>query len=74
MPTTMISAYERDQRQPTLQTLVRLVGAAGYELRMHLETADDHDETLATMEAARTPRERERRDPQLDAWRNAAPP
>ena len=29
VPVTMISAYERDQRQPTLATLLRLLRAAG---------------------------------------------
>ena len=43
----MISAYERDRRQPTLDTLLRLLKAAGYELRMHLAPYDDHDDVLA---------------------------
>ena len=36
VPVTMISAYERDQRQPTLTTLLRLLRAAGFDLRLHL--------------------------------------
>lgn len=47
VPATMISAYERDRRQPTLATLLRLLKAAGYELRLHLEPYDDHDDVLA---------------------------
>ena len=45
VPTTMISAYERDRRQPTLPTLLRLLRAAGFDLRMRLEPYDpaDHD-------------------------------
>jgi len=31
-----ICAYERDRRQPTLPTLLRLLHASGYELGMHL--------------------------------------
>ena len=34
VPVTMISAYERDQRQPTLTTLLRLLHAAGFDLRL----------------------------------------
>ena len=47
IPASMVSAYEHDRRQPTLPTLLRLLKAAGYELRMHLEPCDDHDEVLA---------------------------
>ncbi len=48
----MVSAYERDRRQPTLATLMRLLKAAGYELRVHLEPYDDHDDVLAEKRAA----------------------
>src|SRR3954453_16913463 len=51
VPTTMISAYERDKRQPTLDTLLRLLRAAGFDLRMHLEPYDPHDDVLAAIEA-----------------------
>jgi len=47
VPASMVSAYERDRRQPTLATLLRLLKAAGYELRMHLAPYDDHDDVLA---------------------------
>jgi len=73
VPTTMISAYERDQRQPTLPTLLRLLRAAGFDLRMHLAPLDEHDSVLDDLEAARTPRERRHRDRQLQAWREASP-
>lgn len=36
VPRSMISAYERDRRQPTLATLMRVLRAAGFELRLHL--------------------------------------
>ncbi|MDQ2727329.1 MAG: helix-turn-helix transcriptional regulator [Actinomycetota bacterium] len=38
VPASMVSAYERDRRQASLPTLTQLLKAAGYELRMHLET------------------------------------
>lgn len=63
VPRTMVSAYERDQRQATLPTLCRLLKAAGYELRMHLESYDDHDDVLEVLEAGRSPEDRR-------AWRN----
>jgi transcriptional regulator with XRE-family HTH domain len=50
---SMISAYEHGRRQPTLPTLLRLLKAAGFELRMHLEPYPDHDDVLAAREKAR---------------------
>src|SRR5580704_2838637 len=73
VPATMISAYERDRRQPTIPTLMRLLKAAGFELSMRLVPSDPHDEVLAGLDSRRSPRERERRDQQIKAWRNAEP-
>ena len=73
VPVTMISAYERDQRQPTLATLLRLLRAAGFDLRLHLAAYDPHDEILARLEADRSEADRSRRDRQLQAWRDAVP-
>jgi transcriptional regulator with XRE-family HTH domain len=73
VPVTMVSAYERDQRQPTLATLLRLLRAAGFDLRLHLAAYDPHDEILAGLEADRSDAERHRRDQQLQAWREAMP-
>lgn len=73
VPVTMISAYERDQRQPTLATLLRLLRAAGFDLRLHLAAYDPHDEILAGLEAGRSGTERHLRDRQIEAWRNAVP-
>ena len=73
VPVTMISAYERDQRQPTLATLLRLLRAAGFDLRLHLADADPHDQILAALEAGRSDAERQARDRQLQAWREAVP-
>ena len=52
VPVTMISAYERDQRQPTLSTLLRLLRAAGFDLRLHLAAYDPHDDILAGLKLA----------------------
>jgi transcriptional regulator with XRE-family HTH domain len=73
VPATMISAYERDRRQPTMATLLRLLAAAGFELRMHLEPYDSHDDVLARLEGARSRRERDRLDRRTAAWRDAKP-
>lgn len=73
VPVTMISAYERDQRQPTLATLLRLLRASGFDLRLHLAAYDPHDDILARLEAGRSDAERQRRDRQLQAWREAVP-
>ncbi|HXR21594.1 MAG TPA: helix-turn-helix transcriptional regulator [Acidimicrobiales bacterium] len=71
VPATMISAYERDLRQPTIPTLMGLLKAAGFELSMRLVPSDPHDEVLARLDSRRSPRERRRRDRQVEAWRNA---
>jgi len=73
VPVTMISAYERDQRQPTLATLLRLLRAGGFDLRLHLAAHDPHDEILARLEESRSDDERTYRDRQLQAWREATP-
>lgn len=73
VPVTMISAYERDQRQPTLSTLLRLLRAAGFDLRLHLAAYDPHDEVLAGLEVGRSQAERQDRDRQIQAWRDAMP-
>ena len=52
VPRSMISAYERDVRQPTVATLLRLLKAAGFELRMHLAPYDEHDDVLAAQRNA----------------------
>ena len=71
VPATMISAYERGRRSPTLGTLERLLKAAGLELRMRLAPLDPHDAVLASLEAGRTGPERRRRDAHIAAWWSA---
>jgi transcriptional regulator with XRE-family HTH domain len=73
VPATMVSAYERDLRQPTLPTLLRLLNAAGLDLRMQLVALDQHDEVLERSERNRSPEERTRLDLQLARWREAEP-
>lgn len=69
----MISAYERGKRQPTLETLLRLLRAAGFDLRMQLAPHEEHDDVLAKLDTGRTRGERARRDRQIEAWRQAVP-
>ena len=71
LPATMISAYERGRREPTLPTLMRLLRAAGFELRLNLAPRDSHDATLAMLESRRSPKQRAQRDRQMQAWRDA---
>lgn len=59
IPRTMVSAYEHGRRQATLPTLMRLLKAAGFELRMHLAPYDDHDDVLRELETHRSPEERQ---------------
>jgi transcriptional regulator with XRE-family HTH domain len=55
-----LSAYESGRRQPTLPTLLRLLGRAGLDLRMELAEQDRHDQILAAWERTLDERERER--------------
>ena len=41
-----VSAYETGRKEPTLPTLQRLIGAAGFELRLLLSPLDDHDKSV----------------------------
>ena len=50
VPRTMVSAYERELREPSLPTLGRLVGAAGFDLRVRLVHRCDVDEIVRGME------------------------
>lgn len=47
-----IAAYESGRRSPTLETLVRIVRAAGQDLRIQVVPYDDHDDAMATYEAS----------------------
>lgn len=52
-----IAAYEAGKRSPTLETLARIIRAAGLDLRIRMEPLDDHDEWLARYEASLPPDE-----------------
>ena len=47
-----IAAYESGQRSPTLETLTRIVRAAGQDLRIQVVAYDDHDDAMAAYEAS----------------------
>jgi hypothetical protein len=46
-----VSAYESGRRSPSVDTLVRILAAAGLELRMRLASPDTHTSSLAAAEA-----------------------
>ena len=52
----VIAAYEAGRRQPTVDNLIRIVRAAGFETRIGIGPPDDHDEVLTALEQQR-PRE-----------------
>ncbi|MPZ69981.1 MAG: helix-turn-helix domain-containing protein [Actinobacteria bacterium] len=65
-----IAAYESGGRTPTFATLVRIIRAAGLEMRVRLEPYDDHDAWLRRFESELPPEtvdERRRRDAELAA-------
>jgi len=65
-----IAAYEAGRRSPSLDTLARIVRAAGSDLRIRLEALEDHDEWMRHFEADLPPQVIERwreRDSELVA-------
>ena len=56
----LISSYENGHRQPTLPALIRLLEAAGFELRMRLEEPDVQSRAAETWQASRPAAERDR--------------
>ena len=50
-----ISAYENGGKEPTMPTLIRLLAAAGFEMRIQLEPLDGHDKSLAQFMASLPP-------------------
>ena len=53
-----ISVYETGRQEPTLPTLIKLLAAAGYEMRIRLEPIDYHDESLEQFIASLPPDKR----------------
>jgi transcriptional regulator with XRE-family HTH domain len=45
-----LAAYESGRKAPTLKTLMRVLDAAGFELRFRLEPADAHDDWIRAYE------------------------
>jgi transcriptional regulator with XRE-family HTH domain len=45
-----VSAYESGKRSPSVETLMRLLAAAGFELRMQLSLPDTHDSSRKAAE------------------------
>ena len=50
-----ISAYESGRRSPSVETLSRVLQAAGFDLRMRLAPPDDHDRTRLIAESLLSP-------------------
>ena len=72
-----IAAYEAGKRSPTLETLARIVRAAGQDLRIQVVGYDDHDDAMAAYEASlpdetRSALERERARLRAQARRERA--
>lgn len=55
-----LSAYESGKKSPTLDTLHRIVLAAGQDLRIQVVPYDDHDDWMAAYEATLDPKDVER--------------
>jgi len=59
----VVAAYESGRRRPTLETLMRMLAGAGFDLRLALAPHDDHDEVLEALE-------RQRPIPEQTRWRD----
>lgn len=59
-----ISSYESGHRSPSVETLSRILAAAGFELRMRIAEPDLHEATRGKAEALLPP-------DKLDAFTNA---
>ncbi len=46
-----VSAYETGRRQPTIPTLLGMIGSAGFSLQIHVAELDVHDKVLGEWEA-----------------------
>ncbi|MGI8607963.1 MAG: helix-turn-helix domain-containing protein [Candidatus Dormibacteria bacterium] len=53
-PSALIE-YEKGSRQPSVAALLRILGAAGFELRTRLEPVDHHDDALRAWRESLTP-------------------
>jgi transcriptional regulator with XRE-family HTH domain len=57
-----LSAYERGEKSPSVDTLARVVRSAGLDLRISIAEAETHDAWVTRYEEALPKRERERRN------------
>jgi transcriptional regulator with XRE-family HTH domain len=69
---SVVAAYESGRRQPTLPTLMRILAAAGFDLRLALAPHEDHDEVLEALEHKRPLNEQKRWRDQQTAFVAAA--
>lgn len=53
-----VSAYETGRKEPTLPTLQSLLAAAGFEMRIRLESIDHHDAALEVFMRSLPPEQR----------------
>lgn len=53
-PSALIE-YEAGSRQPSVAALLRILGAAGFELRTRLEPVDHHDDVLRAWRESLSP-------------------
>jgi transcriptional regulator with XRE-family HTH domain len=63
-----LAAIESGARQPALPTLYRILDATGFDLRVRLEPADDHDSTLRSWNQSRRPAEQARWADEQRTW------
>src|SRR5438093_1311662 len=57
-PQSTVAKIERGRRDPTLTTLLELIRAAGFDLKIQLVPRDDHDERLIADQLRLTPAQR----------------
>lgn len=67
-----VSAYETGRMDPTVETLIRLIDAAGLEIRVRLVEKDYHDESLAAFLDSLPPNQRAELESQRTARAAAA--
>ena len=53
-----VSAYETGRKEPMMPTLIKLLAAAGFEMRIQLKRLDGHDESLEQFLVSLPPRQR----------------
>ena len=67
VPRSTVERIEAGSRQPSLPTLSKLLAAVDLDMRIRLESYDDHDDVLDTNYAAMTPEQRDGTDARHEA-------